>query len=248
MSAWANLLKKVETRGSAYLVLVDPDSIEQDSVPDIARQISDGDADGILVGGSLINSGDFESTLTALKKSTDLPLIIFPGSSEQVSETADMLLYLSLLSGRNADKIIGEQVKSAMRIKKSNIEAVSTAYLLIESGSITTAQFMSGTLPLPRKKYDIAVAHAVAAELLGMKAIYLEAGSGADLPVPLKTVSAVIAEVDIPVFVGGGIRSPETAELRARAGASFIVTGSVHESEMDSKSVKEFAKAIHWKE
>jgi len=248
LSAWANLLKRVETRGSAYLVLVDPDSIEQDDIPDISEQISEGDADGILVGGSLINSGDFESTLSALKKSTDLPLIIFPGSSEQVSSTADMLLYLSLLSGRNADKIIGEQVKAAMKIRKSKIEAVSTAYLLIESGSITSTQFMSGTMPLPRGKIEIAVAHAVAAELLGMKAIYLEAGSGADMSVPLKTVSSVTAEVNLPVFVGGGIRSPETAEQRARAGASFIVTGTVHETEMDSKSIKEFAKAIHWKE
>lgn len=248
MSTWTDLLKKVKARGSAYLVLIDPDSIEQKSVPDISKQISEGDADGILVGGSLINSGDFESTISALKKSTDLPIIIFPGSSEQVSSEADMLLYLSLLSGRNADKIIGEQVVSAMRIKRSNVEAVSTAYLLIESGSITTAQFMSGTLPLPRKKTDIAIAHAVAAELLGMKAIYLEAGSGADMPVPLKTISSVTSEVNIPVFVGGGIRSPETAELRARAGASFIVTGTVHESGLDSKSVNEFAKAIHWKE
>lgn len=248
MSAWANLLKKVEARGTAYLVLVDPDSIEQEAISDISIKISEGDADGILVGGSLINSGNFESTLSALKKSTDLPIIIFPGSSEQVSSTADMLLYLSLLSGRNADKIIGEQVKSAMKIKKSKIEAVSTAYLLIESGSITSAQFMSGTIPLPRDKVDLVVAHSVAAELLGMKAIYLEAGSGADLSVPLKTVSSVTSEVNIPVFVGGGIRSPETAELRARAGASFIVTGTVHETEMDSKSIKEFAKAIHWKE
>jgi len=135
-----------------------------------------------------------------------------------------------------------------MQIKKSNIEDVSTAYLLIESGSITSAQFMSGTMPLPRDKVDLVVAHSVAAELLGMKAIYLEAGSGADLSVPLKTISSVTSEVNIPVFVGGGIRSPETAELRARAGASFIVTGTAHETEMDSKSIMEFAKAIHWKE
>ena len=248
MPVWETLLDVVKTKGTAYLILVDPDSVPDGKLPEFAKSISEAGADGILVGGSLINHADFESAVGTLKNSSELPVIIFPGSAEQISDKADMLLYLSLLSGRNADKIIGEQVRSAMRIKRSNIEAIATAYLLIESGSISSAQFMSDTLPIPRDKEDIAVAHSVAAELMGMKAIYLEAGSGAKMPVPLKTVSAVCNEVELPVLVGGGIHTPESAELRARAGASFIVTGTVHEEEMDTALISEFAKAVHWKE
>ena len=248
MSVWENLLDVVKRKGTAYLVLVDPDSVPNGKLTEFSNSISEAGADGILVGGSLINNSDFESAVVTLKKSSELPVIIFPGSAEQLSDKADMLLYLSLLSGRNADKLIGEQVKSAMRIKRSKIESISTANLLIESGNISSALFMSGTLPIPRDKEDITVAHSVAAELMGMKAIYLEAGSGAKMPVPLKTVSAVCSEVGLPVIVGGGIHTPESAELRARAGASFIVTGTVHEEEMDTALIGEFAKAVHWKE
>ena len=247
MPVWKNLLKSVEKKGSAYLVLVDPESMHDSSLSEAANSITNGGADGILVGGSLMNNTDFDASVAELKSSTDLPVIIFPGSSRQVSGNADMLLYLSLLSGRNADKIIGEQVRSAMKIKELKLETVSTAYLLIESGGITSAQFMSETTPIPREKEEISVAHSVAAELLGMKAIYLEAGSGAKMPVPLRTVTAVCGEVDLPVIVGGGINSPEAAELRARAGASFIVTGTVHEGGMDEKLIGEFAQAVHWK-
>ena len=248
MPGWDRLLEVAETKGTAYLVLIDPDSVPDGKLAEFSKSISESGADGILIGGNLINQADFESAVNTLKESSALPVIIFPGSAEQLSDKADILLFLSLLSGRNADKIIGEQVKSAIRIKRSNIEAIATAYLLIESGSITSAQFMSGTLPIPRDKEDIAVAHSVAAELMGMKAIYLEAGSGAKMPVPLKTVSAVCNEVDLPVIVGGGIHTPESAELRARAGASFIVTGSVHEESMDPSLIGEFARAVHWKE
>ena len=248
MSVWKNLLKSVEKKGSAYLVLIDPESAHDGSLSEAAKSITNGGADGILVGGSLLNNTDFDSSVAELKSSTELPVIIFPGSARQVSGRADMLLYLSLLSGRNAEKIIGEQVRSAMKIKELKLETVSTAYLLIESGGITSAQFMSGTMPIPREKEEISVAHSVAAELLGMKAIYLEAGSGAKMPVPLKTVTAVCSEVNLPVIVGGGINSPEAAELRARAGASFIVTGTVHEGGMDEKLIGKFAKAVHWKE
>ena len=248
MPGWDRLLEVAETKGTAYLVLIDPDSVPDGKLAEFSKSISESGADGILIGGSLINQADFESAVNTLKESSALPVIIFPGSAEQLSDKADILLFLSLLSGRNADKIIGEQVKSAIRIKRSNIEAIATAYLLIESGSITSAQFMSGTLPIPRDKEDIAVAHSVAAELMGMKAIYLEAGSGAKMPVPLKTVSAVCNEVELPVIVGGGIHTPESAELRARAGASFIVTGSVHEESMDPSLIGEFARAVHWKE
>ncbi len=248
MPVWERLLDVVKSKGTAYFVLVDPDIVPNGKLAEFSKSISESGADGILVGGSLINKVDFESSVKTLKEASEIPVIIFPGSSEQVTAKADMLLFLSLLSGRNADKIIGEQVKSAIRIKKSNIESLATAYLLIESGGITSAQFMSGTLPIPRDKADITVAHSVAAELMGMKAIYLEAGSRAKMPVPLKTVSAVCDEVDLPVFVGGGIHTPESAELRARAGASFIVTGTVHEEEMDKSLIGEFAKAVHWTE
>ncbi|MFQ6113895.1 MAG: phosphoglycerol geranylgeranyltransferase, partial [bacterium] len=180
MNTFERLLRIRDTRGAGYLVLIDPDKWDQDKIVKIARQANDCGADALLMGGSLLLSSKFDEWVELVKKQIDIPLIIFPGSPTQVSRNADAIFFLSLISGRNPTYIIGEQVKAAPVIKAIGIEPISVGYMLIESGRITSAEFMSNTRPIPRDKPEIAKATALAAEYLGMKMVYLEAGSGAD--------------------------------------------------------------------
>ena len=178
---------------------------------------------------------------------TSLPAIIFPGSIDQISPEADAILFLSVISGRNAEHLIGKHVIAAPIIKNSGIEPISTGYIIVESGVTTTAVYMSGSMPVPRHKPEIAAATALAAEYLGMKFIYLEAGSGADLPVPDEMVRAVSNVCKIPIIVGGGLRSPSDARNKVENGASLIVTGNFFENENNWGLVKDFASAVHFK-
>jgi phosphoglycerol geranylgeranyltransferase len=162
-----------------------------------------------------------------------------------LSPHADAILYLSLISGRNANFLIGEQVKAAPRLRQYGIESISTGYMLIDSGRQTSVGFMSGTTPLPRDKFDLAWAHALAAEYLGMQLVYLEAGSGAEYPVPDRMIAAVKAHINIPVLVGGGITTPEIAAQKVEAGADFIVTGTAIENSRSQTLMKQFADAVH---
>ena len=166
----------------------------------------------------------------------------------QISPKADAILFLSILSGRNREHLIGNQVLAAPLVKKIGLEAISTAYLLVESGKTTSAEFMSNTRPLPRHKTDIALAHALAAEILGFKMIYLEAGSGAELSIPEEMIGAITKYCSVPLIVGGGIKTPDTARQKVQAGAKFIVTGTVFEKDGNADLMKEFALAIHHKE
>ena len=196
----------------------------------------------------LMVNGDFESFVEKVKINTNLPSIIFPGSITQISSFADAILFLSVVSGRNPEHLIGKHVLAAPSIKKSGIEPISTAYILVESGSTTTAVYMSGSLPVPRNKPEIAAATALASEYLGMKLIYLEAGSGADNSVPNEMVKAVSSQCTIPVVVGGGIRNPQTAREKVENGASIIVTGNYFEDENNWDLIKDFASSIHIKQ
>ena len=193
-------------------------------------------------------NGDFESFIEKVKTYTNLPSIIFPGSITQVSSFADAILFLSVVSGRNPEHLIGKHVLAAPSIKKSGIEAISTAYILVESGSTTTAIYMSGSLPIPRNKPEIAAATALASEYLGMKLIYLEAGSGADNSVPNEMIKAVSSQCTIPLIVCGGIRNPQTAREKVENGASVIVTGNYFEDENNWDLIKDFASAVHIKQ
>ncbi len=233
---------------AAFVILIDPDKITAPDIPPfIERCISSG-IDMLLIGGSLLNGNEFDSKVKLIKSSAqNTPVIIFPGGVNQLSVHADALLYLSLISGRNADYLIGNQVLAAPVIKKSKIEVISTAYMLVESGQTTSVEFMSGTKPIPRDKTDIAIAHALAAEYLGFKVIYLEAGSGAKQSIPEEMVRGVSHSVDLPIIVGGGIKSPETANKKVLAGAHIIVVGNHFETNNDSALLKEFAAAIHAK-
>jgi len=245
MSVYQNLISAARTKGAGYFILVDPDKIDEKSFPKFIEQASEAGVDGFLVGGSLVLADTFEECIKTLKKIANVPVVIFPGSVQQISKEADAILYLSLLSGRNAEHIIGSQVTAAPIIRKMNLEAISTAYMLVESGRTTSAEFMSNTKPLPRNKPDIAVAHALAAEFIGFKFIYLEAGSGAEQPVPDDMVAAVSHHCSVPLIVGGGIRTAEAAYKKVNAGAQFIVTGNVLEQNGTNGLMKEFASAIH---
>ncbi|UCF78959.1 MAG: geranylgeranylglyceryl/heptaprenylglyceryl phosphate synthase [Candidatus Eiseniibacteriota bacterium] len=197
------LLSVATRRGSAFLVLVDPDAVRPDAAADFAALCNEGGADGFLVGGSLTFSGNLDELIRSIKRSSSLPVVLFPGNACQISESADAILFLSLLSSRNPDFLIGEHVKAAPIVRRLSLEVVPTAYLLIESGTLTSVQYVTQSLPIPREKTDIAVAHALAGEYLGMKLVYLEAGSGAKLPVPREMIEAVCAAGSLPVAVGG---------------------------------------------
>ena len=190
-------------------------------------------------------SDRMEAVIRRIKELCHLPVIISPGASSHLSRHADAILFLSLISGRNPNFLIGEHVKAAPLIKKYGIEAIPTGYMLIDGGLCTSVQFMSATMPIPRDKPDIAVVHAMAAELLGMKAVYLECGSGSRLSVPDEMISAVKVELDIPLIVGGGITEPDVAAAKVQAGADFIVTGNVLEKTDNVALMREFARAIH---
>jgi phosphoglycerol geranylgeranyltransferase len=227
-----------------YWVLLDPDDFSLDEVAHIARESQACGADALLVGGSLLYSNHFDQFVAVLKKTVSIPVIIFPGDSTQISSHADALLYLSLVSGRNPTNLIGEHVKAAPIIRNCGIEPISTAYMLVESGAVSSVEFMSNTRPLPRNKPQLAAAHALAAQYMGMSLVYLEAGSGAQLSVPEEMIRVVKAYVNIPVIVGGGIRDAQTARKIIEAGADIIVTGNVLKKEDGLQRMREIATAI----
>ena len=248
MKIYNHLLNTIKEKGAAYLILLDPDKLPENKLAGFLKHCEKSGVDGFLIGGSLMVNGDFESFIEKVKVNTNLPSIIFPGSITQVSAFADAILFLSVVSGRNPEHLIGKHVLAAPSIKKSGIEPISTAYILVESGSTTTAIYMSGSLPIPRNKPEIAAATALASEYLGMKLIYLEAGSGADNSVPNEMVKAVSDQCSIPVIVGGGIRNPKTAREKVKNGASIIVTGNFFEDENNWDLIRDFASAVHTKQ
>lgn len=245
MKIYIHLLNIIKEKGAAYLVLLDPDKLPENKIAGFIKHCEKSGVDGFLIGGSLMVNGDFQSFIEKIKVNTNLPSIIFPGSISQVSPFADAILFLSVVSGRNPEHLIGKHVLAAPSIKKSGIEPISTAYILIDSGTTTTAVYMSGSLPIPRNKPEIAAATALASEYLGMKLIYLEAGSGADNSVPNDMVKAVSDQCSVPVIVGGGIRNPKTAREKVENGASIIVTGNFFENESNWHLIKDFASAVH---
>jgi phosphoglycerol geranylgeranyltransferase len=246
ITVYERLMTARQEKGAGYLVLLDPDKMKTDDIPTFVSAAGKAGVDGFLVGGSLILSSDFDRFVTELKKhSHTIPVIIFPGSLYQITPQADALLFLSVISGRDAHNLIGNHVLAAPLVYRSRMETISTAYMLIESGKTTTAQFMSNSFPLPRTKPELAVAHALAAQYLGFKCIYLEAGSGAELSVPEEMIMAVSHTRSLPVIVGGGIRTPQEAQAKVKAGAAFVVTGNILEDTQDLDSLHQFACAIH---
>ncbi|MDR1678896.1 MAG: geranylgeranylglyceryl/heptaprenylglyceryl phosphate synthase [Prevotellaceae bacterium] len=225
-----------------FAVLVDPDKCAGNSLPHFAELACTTRPDFIFIGGSL-TAESTDKAIAIIKQHCDIPVILFPGSAAQFSPVADAILYLSLISGRNADFLIGQHVLSAPFIRHSGIETISTGYMLIESASVTAVEYMSNTRPIPRDKPDIAVATAIAGELLGNRLIYLEAGSGASLPIPAEVISAVKKNISVPLIVGGGLRSESDIRNALGAGADIIVVGNMLEKQPEM--MLRFSKIIH---
>lgn len=212
-------------------VLVDPDKYSEEKLLSLIERAENSRVDFFFVGGSLLVEDNFETTISTLKKRSRIPVVIFPGNNYQISKKADAILFLSLISGRNPEFLIGQQVVAAPIIKDAGLEAIPTGYMLIDGGKTSTTSYITQTVPIPNDKTDVAVATALAGEMLGMKLIYLEAGSGAQNTVKVNMIRAVKQHISVPLIVGGGIRTPEQAEDICKAGADIIVVGNVLEKE-----------------
>jgi len=210
-------------------VLIDPDKQTPGSLLSLIEVACNNKVDFFFIGGSLLVEKNFEETVNVIKEHSAIPVIIFPGSNYQLSNKADAILFLSLISGRNPEYLIGQQVVAAPLIKEMDLEAIPTGYILVDGGRVSSTSYITQTMPIPRDKTDIAVATAQAGEMMGMKLIYLEAGSGAKWPVSAEMIKAVKQHLDVPLIVGGGIRSAEQAEEICKAGADIIVIGNALE-------------------
>ncbi|SYZ72193.1 Geranylgeranylglyceryl phosphate synthase [Candidatus Zixiibacteriota bacterium] len=245
MTVFDRLLQTRNRKGGGFFLLLDPDRLSPRAIEELVGAASDAEVDAILVGTSLALFKNFQHSVRLIKGLAQCPVIIFPGSHSQIAPDADAVLFTSLISGRNPNYLIEEQVKGAPIIKEYGLETIPTGYMLIDSGRYTSVQFISHTLPIPSDKNDIACAHALAAEFLGMKMVFLEAGSGAERPVPDEMIKEVSEYISIPIMVGGGIRTPREVERKIKAGASFVVVGNHFEEGAGRELMREFVDAAH---
>jgi len=227
----------------SFAVLIDPDKVNDQNLAELIELSVSSKVDYFFVGGSLVVSNYLDQCLQLIRKSCSIPTVLFPGSPSQVSKYADALLYLSLISGRNAELLIGQHVVSAPMVKKSGLEVMSTGYMVVDGGAPTTVSYISNSSPLPSDKSEIAVCTALAGEMLGMKLIYMDAGSGAKNPISETMITKVAQSISVPLIVGGGIVDPEKAYLNCKAGADVIVVGNAIEK--DSSLIREMADAVH---
>ena len=243
MSVLSSLNDCVIKNNAGFILLIDPDKKNDKHIDELVEKANYNGVDAIFVGGSIMMDSLYHKRIERIKSISDIPVILFPGGVNQLNKHFDAMLFMSLLSGRNPHYLIGEQVIAAPIVKDYGIETIPTGYLLIDGGSPTTVEFISGTKPLPPNRPDIIISHALAAQFMGMKLLYLEAGSGAMNKVPIDIINKVSNETNINLIVGGGIRTPEHASEIVNAGASFIVIGSAIEQSIES--MKEFSCAIH---
>jgi len=243
MAIYQDILLQSGSGKKQLAVLVDPDKLINKDVENVALNAARSGVDYFFVGGSLLVNNELDHCIKTLKANSEIPVILFPGNTMQMSWKADAILFLSLISGRNAEMLIGRHVIAAPHLKMSPLEVISCGYMLVESGKSTAVQYMSNTVPIPSDKMDIAICTAMAGEMLGLKLIYLEAGSGAQHSVPLKMIEQVKENIRIPLITGGGLRTPEKANEAAAAGADIIVVGTVFEQ--NSGLIAEMADAVH---
>lgn len=213
-------------------ILLDPDKIDLNTLPALTEKINQSSATHIFVGGSIVEANIIDELILLLKEKTHLPIVLFPGNPSQISDKADAILFLTLLSGRNPDYLIEHQVNAVPILKKTHLEVISTGYILIESGKQTAVERVSQTTPLNRDNADYVLQTAQAGEYIGNKLVYLEAGSGAQQAVPLTMIQKVTQNIQIPVIVGGGIRSKKAIDDAFSAGADLVVIGTAFENNM----------------
>jgi len=237
-------LKDKKSKGlKSFAVLIDPDKVDEEKIDQLTGLAVEARVDYLLVGGSLVISNHLDEVVQRIAKNCSIPTILFPGSPSQISTHADGLLYLSLISGRNPELLIGQHVISAAAVRQSGLEIISTGYMVIDGGAPTTVSYISNAAPIPADKNEIAMCTAMAGEMLGMKVIYMDAGSGAKRPISEGMIEKVARSIEAPLIVGGGITTPEKAYLNCKAGADVIVIGNAIEK--DISLIKEMSAAIH---
>lgn len=222
------ILENIKNGKKLFALLIDPDNHTKESLLKVISHANNSQVDLILIGGSLLNN-QIDHSAKLIKDNTKIPLLLFPGSPLQITSTADGILLLSLISGRNPDLLIGNHVIASSYIKRSGLEVIPTGYILIEGGKSTSVEYMSNTRPIPAEKTDIAIATAMAGEMLGLKLIYLEAGSGANNHVRYDLINGVKQNISIPLVVGGGIKTKTDIEQTIKAGADIVVVGTAIE-------------------
>ena len=243
LSIYQSLVQKKANGQKSFAVLIDPDKIKISEVGNLCALALEAGVDYLFVGGSLVVSNQLDEVIKTIRKNCNIPVLLFPGSPSQVSPFADALLYLSMISSRNPELLIGQHVISAPFVKQSGLEILSTGYMVIDGGAPTTVSYISNALPIPADKNEIALCTALAGEMLGMKLIYMDAGSGAKRAVSESMIQAVAEQIAVPLLVGGGITDPEKAYRNCKAGADLIIIGNAIEK--DPSLIREMSTAIH---
>lgn len=247
-----NQLTENKNRGKkCFAVLIDPDKVTDNAaLVKLLNMSQENKVDYFFVGGSLITTNNISQVIGLIKSHSNIPVVLFPGSTMQIDSEADAILFLSLISGRNPDLLIGQHVIAAPILKKLSVEVLSTGYMLINAGNQTTVSYMSNTQPIPYDKPSVAACTAMAGEMLGLKLIYMDAGSGAQKPISIKMIAAVRKSIAAPLIVGGGITSAQQAEKLMTAGADMIVIGNGIEKNPEllievSDKINEFNEALN---
>ncbi len=242
MKIYHSISENKKTGNKMISVLIDPDRLTLDDCRKIAEKSIAASVDFFFIGSSILTGNNFEECLMILKK-FQIPVILFPGNSMQINNKADGLLFLSLISGRNPEMLIGRHVLAAPVLKNSSLEIIPTGYMIIDSGAPTSVSYMSNTVPIPHDKTDISVCTAMAGEMLGLKLIYMDAGSGARYPVSIKMIEAVKKSISIPLIIGGGIQTSEKAFEVCNAGADIVVIGNALEKDPDL--ISDISSVVH---
>ncbi|MEO1653388.1 MAG: geranylgeranylglyceryl/heptaprenylglyceryl phosphate synthase [Bacteroidota bacterium] len=241
-SIYQEMLDRKARGQKSFILLIDPDKFDEQIGHTLHQQNAFAQADFLFVGGSLINGSNINGTILQIKSYTDKPVIIFPGSNMHIDLAADGILFLSLISGRNPEFLIGQHIVAAPFLKRSRLEVLATGYMLIEGGQATTVSYISNTSPIPHDKPEVAACTAIAGEMLGLKLIYADAGSGAQKSISKKMIHSLRKAIDIPLIIGGGIRTAAKAQEILEAGADTIVVGNA--AEKDPSLISQIGKVV----
>lgn len=243
MSIYNKIISDKKANKKSFALLIDPDKQNLTQLLTIINKAEKAKVDYFFVGGSLLTYDSLDTCLKTIKNNSNIPVVLFPGNAMQVNDKADGILFLSLISGRNAEMLIGKQVITAPILKQSSLEVLPTGYILVDSGRPTTASYMSNTTPIPADKDTVSACTAMAGEMLGLKLIFMDGGSGAENPISEQMIATVSESIDAPLIIGGGINCGEKALENCKAGADIIVVGNAIEKNEDL--ITEISSAIH---